>query len=153
MLAEAALRRSLGRARRCENHKVGKWRAGPRTGSSISTPCHPFRMRSPDCKFACNTPPEGRFSRQFRPPLTLCVSVLPLALIGPERADRAGWGGQDTGRYGAPISSKTARFKEIVRHAFGVARDVRKVIRSHKTEFKIRAWVQPTPSLATGSRF
>src|SRR5260370_1614391 len=50
------------------------------------------------CKFACNNDPlRGDFRVQLRPPLTLCVSVLPFGPDRPGRAGGDGWGGQDRG--------------------------------------------------------
>jgi len=81
----------------------------------------------------------------------LCVSVLP---FGPDRPEGRwdGWGGQDREIRRAYFEQDRS-IKEIVRTLLVSRATVRKVIRSHKTEFKLRAGVQPTTEACDWSRF
>jgi hypothetical protein len=100
-----------------------------------------------DCKIACNIDPlRGDFRVQFRPPLTLCVSVLPLASIG--REGLMGMIGVDRiGEIRRAYFEQQRSIKEIVRTLSVSRATVRKVIRGHRTEFKYEREVQPTPRL------
>src|SRR6516225_1525646 len=93
-------------------------------------------------------PPEGRFRVQLRPLLTSCVSILPFGPDGPGRA----WGmiGVDLiGQIRRAYFEQQRSIKEIVRTLKVSRATVRKVIRSHKTEFKYTRGVQPTPKLGS----
>src|SRR6267378_4002267 len=82
----------------------------------------PNRATEELCKFACNNDPlRGDFRVQFRPPLTLCVSVLPFGPDRPGRADGDGWGGQDRGDTARLFRARPLDQGDRA-HAFGVAR-------------------------------
>src|SRR5260370_404277 len=100
-------------------------RPATKTHGAVRTPLTPVLLPSPaeTCKFACNNDPlRGDFRVQFRPPLTLCVSVLPFGPDRPGRADGDGWGGQDRGDTARLFRARPLDQGDRA-HAFGVARD------------------------------
>ena len=98
-------------------------------------------------QIACNNDPlRGGFRVQYRPPLTFCVSVLPLALTG--REGLMGMIGVDLiGEIRRAYFEQHRPIKEIVRTLSVSRATVRKVDPQRQTEFKYERDVQPTPKL------